>query len=162
MGRRRSQARAKRSNKATVGDGESAAPSVGARPPAVLRVHRRRALSKGQDMTVQTEGAHPHAGRRKDNAVGDAVMVPDHRCIWKEHAHDGLRAGGDRRGQAWGSSSRERRDGQTADLWGSITTVSSPAWSSSARRAVPRRSGLRRSEVLLSGRPRPRDGTSEP
>jgi hypothetical protein len=65
------------------GDGgqRTSSPSTpGLEPPAVLRVPTPR-YPKGQDMTVQTE-VLILTQVKKDNTVGDAVMVPNR--IWKD------------------------------------------------------------------------------
>lgn len=66
--------------KSALGDGKSAPSIAGVEPPAILRIPTPR-YPKGQDMTVQTEVLVLVLVKR-DNTVGDAVMVPNR--IWKD------------------------------------------------------------------------------
>jgi len=98
--------------KATVGDGRSAPSVPGVEPPAVLRVPTPR-YPKGQDMSVQTE-VLVLVQVKRDNTVGDAVMVPNR--IWKDMRTTGFEQ------EAIDAAKRGKfvagtRDGNGADLW---------------------------------------------
>jgi len=98
--------------KATVGDGRSAPSRPGVEPPAVLRIPAPR-YPKGQDATVQTE-VLVLVQVKKDNTVGDAVMVPNriwkdmHTAGWEQEAIDAIKRGKFVAGT---------KDGNAADLW---------------------------------------------
>ncbi|HVQ35347.1 MAG TPA: tetratricopeptide repeat protein [Candidatus Bathyarchaeia archaeon] len=98
--------------KLTVGDGRSAPSRPGLEPPAVLRIPTPR-YPKGQDMTVQTE-VLVLVQVKRDNMVGDAVMVPNR--IWKDMRTTGFEQ------EAIDAAKRGKfvagtKDGNGADLW---------------------------------------------
>jgi len=98
--------------KLTVGDGRSAPSRPGLEPPAVLRIPTPR-YPKGQDMTVQTE-VLVLVQVKRDNMVGDAVMVPNR--IWKDMRTTGFEQ------EAIDAAKRGKfvagtRDANGADLW---------------------------------------------
>ena len=98
--------------KAALGDGKSAPAVPGLEPPAILRIPTPR-YPRGQDMTVQTEVLVLVLVKR-DNTVGDAVMVPNR--IWKD-----MRASGFEQ-EAIDAVKRGKfvagtKDAAAADLW---------------------------------------------
>lgn len=98
--------------KATIGDGRSAPAVPGLEPPAVLRVPTPR-YPRGQDATVQTE-VLVLAQVRKDNTVGDAVLVPNR--IWKDMRSTGFEQeaiDAVKRGKFLAGT----KDGASAELW---------------------------------------------
>ena len=72
--------------KSALGDGKSAPAVPGLEPPAILRIPAPR-YPRGQDTTVQTEVLVLVLVKR-DNTVGDAVMVPNR--IWKDMRASGF------------------------------------------------------------------------
>jgi tetratricopeptide (TPR) repeat protein len=98
--------------KAAIGDGKSAPAVPGVEPAAVLRIPTPR-YPKGQDMTVQTE-VLVLVLVKKDNTVGDAVMVPNR--IWKDMRATGFEQ------EALDAVKRGKfvagtKDAAPADLW---------------------------------------------
>ena len=98
--------------KSAVGDGKSAPAVPGLEPPAILRIPTPR-YPRGQDTTVQTEVLVLVLVKR-DNTVGDAIMVPNR--IWKD-----MRASGFEQ-EAIDAVKRGKfvagtKDAAAADLW---------------------------------------------